>query len=73
MEILDGMVQSRKLDYIFSGHTHRRQDELIGNTRLINPGALGGMYYQTRSIAILDLETDKLIFKEIVKRVKQRF
>ena len=65
-EILDTMVQSQKLDYIFSGHTHRRQDELIGKTRLINPGALGGMYYQTRSVAVLDLDADKLIFKEIM-------
>ena len=64
-EIMEGMLQSQKLDYIFSGHTHRRRDELIGKTRLINPGALGGMYYQTRSIAILDLDTDKLIFEEI--------
>ena len=64
-EIMEGMIQSQKLDYIFCGHTHRRRDELIGKTRLINPGALGGMYYQTRSIAILDLDSGNLIFEEI--------
>jgi hypothetical protein len=69
-EMLNTMIQSQKLDYIFSGHTHRRQDELIGKTRLINPGALGGMYYQTRSIAVLDLDTDQLVFKDVLKGIK---
>jgi hypothetical protein len=64
-ELLNKMVQSQALDYIFTGHSHRRRDEYIGKTRIINPGSLGGMFYQSRSIAILDLETDKLIVEVI--------
>ena len=47
-------------DYIFTGHTHRRRDQRVGPTRLINPGALGGVNYETRSICILDLSNDQL-------------
>jgi putative phosphoesterase len=47
-------------DYLFSGHTHRRRDERVGTTRLINPGALGGTQHEARSIGVLDLTTDQL-------------
>ena len=64
-KLYDDMVLSQKLDYLFTGHTHRRKDDRIGKTRIINPGALGGMYYQSRSICILDPDTDELIFKKL--------
>ena len=63
-KLFDDMVQFQKLDFLFTGHTHRRRDERIGNTRIINPGALGGMYYQTRSICILDTDSDELTFEK---------
>jgi len=47
-------------DYLFTGHTHRRRDERIGPTRVINPGALGGTEHEARSICVLDLATDQL-------------
>lgn len=47
-------------DYLFHGHTHRRRDERVGSTRIINPGALGGTQKETRSVCILDLATDHL-------------
>lgn len=47
-------------DYLFVGHTHRRRDEQIGPTRVINPGALGGTQHEGRSICVLDLVTDRL-------------
>jgi predicted phosphodiesterase len=40
-------------------------DERIGKTRLINPGAVGGSGSESRSIAILDLVSDELIFEII--------
>lgn len=43
--------------YVFYGHSHRRRDELNGTTRLINPGALGGLKAEDRSACILDLAT----------------
>jgi putative phosphoesterase len=47
-------------DYLLHGHTHRRRDERVGPTRVINPGAVGGMQHEARSICILDLRTDHL-------------
>ncbi|HEY4688610.1 MAG TPA: YfcE family phosphodiesterase [Anaerolineae bacterium] len=53
-------IHSGLYDYVFHGHTHRRRDERIGKTRVINPGALGGVRHESRSFAILDLATDRL-------------
>jgi putative phosphoesterase len=61
----DEMVNDGQLDYLFSGHTHVRMDKRIGRTRLINPGALGGTRKQSRSVAILDLDTDELIYETL--------
>jgi len=59
----DEMINAAQLDYVFTGHTHMRMDKRIGRTRLINPGALGGTRKQSRSVAILDTDTDELIFE----------
>ncbi len=60
--VLDDMGNSSKFDYIFTGHTHLRMDNRVGNTRVINPGALGGLQKESRSFAILDLDKDVLQF-----------
>ena len=62
---LNETVHSGLYDYVFHGHTHRRRDERVGATRVINPGALGGLRHETRSFAILDLATDHLRVVEI--------
>jgi putative phosphoesterase len=62
---LDLMIRNQKYDYLFTGHTHRRKDEKMGKTRVINPGALGGTRYQSRSVAVLNLTTGALHFQEI--------
>jgi putative phosphoesterase len=62
----DNLTLKRKLldeqqhDYLLQGHTHLRQDERSGRTRIINPGAL----YRARekSVALLNTETDQLRF-----------
>jgi putative phosphoesterase len=51
------LISSGKFDYVFCGHTHRRSSEKIGSTRVINPGALGGLSVEERSVYILDLES----------------
>jgi len=56
IEELDRLIQSQRYRYVFHGHTHRRRDEAIGDTRVINPGALGGVRYEFRSVCILDLQ-----------------
>lgn len=54
-EALQSLIENQEHRYIFHGHTHRRRDEQIGKTRVINPGALGGRKPQSRSVAIIDL------------------
>ena len=63
--VLNGMIESQSFDYVFYGHRHLRSDQKIGVTRVINPGSLGGLKKQTRSICILDLEKDEAVFEEI--------
>ena len=55
-------ANSLKYDYIFTGHTHKKKDEIINNTRIINPGAhnFENTNKIDRTIAILDLISDEL-------------
>lgn len=65
-EALHNLITSNQYAYVFHGHTHRRRDQTIGRTRVINPGALGGTRRQSRSFCILDLETGEIRFFELV-------
>ena len=49
--------------YLLHGHTHRRRDDRIGETRVINPGALARAH--PASAAVLDVFADELSFVEI--------
>lgn len=53
------LAASGVYDYVFHGHTHVQKDEMLGRTRIINPGALGGSRYTTRTLCILDLQTGR--------------
>jgi putative phosphoesterase len=64
-EALDSLVTCGKYRYVLHGHTHRRADKRFGNTRVINPGALGGRRPEGRSVAVLDTATDTLRFIDI--------
>jgi putative phosphoesterase len=59
-EVLRGLISSGQYNYVFHGHTHRRRDQAVGHTRVVNPGALGGMRRERRSLCILDLATGEL-------------
>jgi putative phosphoesterase len=61
---LDSFIQDG-YDFIFHGHTHRRRDETVGQSRIINPGALGGAQHEPRSICQLDLKTGQIKFVDI--------
>jgi len=58
--VLENLVQCGEYAYVFYGHSHRRKDELIRATRMVNPGALGGMHVEKRSFVILDLQSGNL-------------
>lgn len=64
-EVLGNLVTSGEHTYVLCGHTHRRRDQTVGRTRVINPGALGGRRWQSRSFCILDLATGALRFFEL--------
>ena len=53
---LDQLIRSRNYDIVFHGHTHRKWDEMVNKTRVINPGALGGARYEPRTVCIVDFE-----------------
>ena len=46
--------------YVCHGHSHRTRDERVGDTRVINPGAL--FRAQSYTVAILDTAKDQLEF-----------
>jgi len=64
-EVLGNIITSGQYAYVFYGHTHRRRDQTIGRTRVINPGALGGRRFQSSSFCILDLTTGDARFVEL--------
>jgi putative phosphoesterase len=63
--VVDELTRSGLYDFVFVGHSHRRKEERVGATRLINPGALGGLRAGPRSAAILDLALGAVLFLEI--------
>jgi hypothetical protein len=54
------LVDSGRYDLVLHGHTHKRRDEMFDRTRVINPGALGGIRWQSRSYAVLELPSASL-------------
>lgn len=59
------LVSKGTYHFVFHGHSHKRRHEIIQDCRLINPGALGGLKRESRTFAILDLETAGLTIKEL--------
>jgi predicted phosphodiesterase len=61
--VIDEAVATQAYDYVLHGHTHIPRDEVVGGTRIINPGALFSA--DTYTIAFLEPETGKVEFVEI--------
>ncbi len=53
-------AKSGRYSYVIHGHTHQKRDDKIGIARIINPG--GHYWGGSETIAILDLEKDKIEF-----------
>jgi uncharacterized protein len=60
--LLEELIRSQEYEYVFHGHSHLHKEELAGNTRVINPGALGGLHRDQRHICIVDFEKGKTKF-----------
>ena len=54
--LLRELVASGKYQYVIHGHTHVRRDERVGETRIINPGAL--QRTRQKSVALLDVAAE---------------
>ena len=61
-ELLEAMIESGSYDLVCHGHSHSRRDEHVDQVRIINPGALGGRYPESRSVCILDLSSQTAEF-----------
>jgi putative phosphoesterase len=61
--VIDEAAASQRYDYVLHGHTHEQRDELVGRTRIINPGALFAA--STLSVAFLNPETGAVEFVEV--------
>jgi putative phosphoesterase len=62
---LAAAIRSGEWDFVFHGHTHRRGDERIGRTRVVNPGALGSAAAGRYSFCLLDTATREIEFVEV--------
>jgi putative phosphoesterase len=62
---LDKLIRYDGHAFVFTGHTHRQRDEMVGKTRVINPGALGGARYGPRTVCIVDLTSQEVEFIEV--------
>jgi putative phosphoesterase len=54
--------EASKYDLVFYGHNHRPWEEKIGQTRLINPGTLSGMFAKA-TFAVYNTKNDELELK----------
>lgn len=59
------LVQEKRFDWVFHGHTHEKRDETVRGTRIVNPGALGGLVRGPRSFCIVDLTAGEVEFIEL--------
>lgn len=59
------LARSGQFDYVFTGHSHLHIDQRFGETRLINPGSLGGKRSEPRQFCLLNLETGEARFIEV--------
>jgi hypothetical protein len=62
-QVLTNLLTDGRCPYVCHGHTHRRSDERIGRTRVINPGALH--HAHPRTVAVLDTLADTVEFVEV--------
>lgn len=54
---LERMAEGGRLDYLFTGHTHRPALEKAGRTTVLNPGSAARPRNGMASVAVLDTES----------------
>lgn len=54
---LDRMAEGGRLDYLFTGHTHRPALERVGRTTVLNPGSAARPRNGIATVAVLDTDS----------------
>ena len=62
--VAEALASTGKYDIVFFGHTHQKKDEMIQETRLINPGEIMGRLGKP-GYAIYDTSKDELSFIDL--------
>jgi uncharacterized protein len=60
------LARSGRYDIVFYGHTHLPWEEMVGGTKIANPGTLAGLFAKA-TFAVYDTVTDKLELKILEK------
>jgi len=61
--VITEAANSQQYDYVLHGHTHEQRNEVVGKTRIVNPGALFSAHLY--SIAFLTPATGTVEFVEL--------
>jgi predicted phosphodiesterase len=57
------LIKSGKYDIFIYGHTHRKDNRFVGNTRVINPGTAKGWFFGLfATIAVFDTTSRNIDF-----------
>lgn len=62
--ITAALEQCGNYDVVISGHTHKRKNEIVGNTLCVNPGTAHG-FGEEATIAVLDTDVIEVEFMEL--------
>lgn len=65
-EEAQALVQKKDYNFVFYGHTHRPWVERVGDTLIVNPGTLAGMFMEA-TFAVFDSSAGSLDLKTLAK------
>jgi len=63
-QFAEGLAYTGKYDVVFYGHTHKKDNQKIGNSLLVNPGEVMGKA-GVPSFAVYNTENNEVEFNEI--------
>ncbi len=62
--LYESLLDNDEIDVIFHGHSHETRDEMVKNTRCINPGALHRA--KSYTVATFDSQSQTVAFHEVM-------
>ncbi len=63
-QLYESLLDDDEVDVIFHGHSHETRDEMVKNTRCINPGALHRA--KSYTVATFDTQSQLVAFHEVI-------